>query len=78
MPLDPTGNRLLWKSDLRPMQMYGEHEKTYTPLSCLLSQNDKGRLDLPTNGPKKALCGRDWVSYGISASDNKMNLAAQH
>ena len=42
-------------------QMYGEHEKTYTPLSCLLSQNDTGRLDLPTNGLKKALCGRDLV-----------------
>ena len=33
----------------------------YTPLSCLLSQNDKGGLDLPTNCLKKALCGRDWV-----------------
>ena len=68
MPLDPNTRlaplcslRLLWKSDLRPMQMFGEHEKTYTPLSCLLSQNDKGRLDLPTNGVKKALYGRDWV-----------------
>ena len=63
------------------MQMYGEHEKMYTSLSCLLSQNDKGRLGLPTNGLKKALCGRDWVvmeSLDLTASDYKMNLAAQH
>ena len=36
-------------------------KKTYTPILCLLSQNGKGRLDFPTNGLKKALCGRDWV-----------------
>ena len=63
------------------MQMYGEHENTYTPLSCQLSQNDKGRLDLPTNGLKKALCGRDWVvmeSLDLLHQNYKMNLAAQH
>ena len=62
--------------------MCGEHEKTYTPLSCLLSQNDKGRLDLPTNGlPEKGSLWQTLGRYGISgstASDYKMNLAAQH
>ena len=70
------------KPDLSPMQMYGEHEKTYTPLSCLLSQNDKGCLDLQTNGLKKALCGRDWVVMEsldlLDQIDYKMNLAVQH
>ena len=53
MPLDTPKSRATLLSLIRPMQMYREHEKTYTPLLCLLSQNDKGRLDLPTNGLKK-------------------------
>ena len=51
-------------------------------LSCVLSQNGKGRLDLPTNGLKKALCGRDWVvsmeSLDLLLQNYKLNLAAQH
>ena len=44
-----------------PCRCMENMKKTYTPILCLLSQNGKGRLDFPTNGLKKALCGRDWV-----------------
>ena len=59
-----------------------ENMKKRTLLSRLLSQNDKGCLDLQTNGLKKALCGRDWVVMEslnlLYQIDYKMNLAVQY
>ena len=57
-------------------------KRTLLSGSCLLSQNDKGCLDLETNGLKKALCGRDWIVMEsldlLDQIDYKMNLAVQH
>ena len=53
-------------------------KKTYTPILCLLSQNGKGRLDLPTNDLKKAFCGRDRVVMESLDLQHQIIKSAQH